>query len=102
MNTCDSFLNRYKKCDPNHEMKLKKVYLYWICPDTNAFEWFVDLLKHVEDQMLEMGDDFLNINIFWTRGWNSRQVSIMPHKGIGMLVCAQTLNDNLTKTSLTG
>lgn len=21
--------------------KLKKVYFYWICPDTNAFEWLV-------------------------------------------------------------
>uniref|UniRef100_X2ATU6 FAD-binding FR-type domain-containing protein n=1 Tax=Capitella teleta TaxID=283909 RepID=X2ATU6_CAPTE len=68
----------FKKCDADHQMKLRKVYFYWICPDTNAFEWFVDLLKCVEDQMIEMNQaDFLEINIFWTRGWSARQANII-------------------------
>ncbi|KAF6019113.1 NOX3 [Bugula neritina] len=52
--------------------KLKKVYFYWICPDTNAFEWFSDLLGHLEDQMDEKNcADFLTHKIFLTRGWDT-------------------------------
>ena len=32
-------------------MKIKKVYFFWICPDTNAFEWFSDLLQSLEQQV---------------------------------------------------
>ena len=56
-------------------MKLQKVYVYWICPDTNAFEWFADLLKSLEDQMAQAGkQNFLIYNIYLTRGWDSNQV----------------------------
>ena len=56
-------------------MKLKKIYFYWICPDTQAFEWFADLLKHLELQMAEAGKaGFLSYNIYLTRGWDSNQV----------------------------
>ena len=58
-------------------MKLRKIYLYWICPDTNAFEWFADLLKHMEHQMAEQGKaGFLDYNIYLTRGWDNNQVSV--------------------------
>lgn len=30
---------------------VKKVYFFWICPDTNAFEWFTDLLLYLEDRV---------------------------------------------------
>ena len=30
---------------------VKKVYFFWICPDTNAFEWFTDLLQYLEDRV---------------------------------------------------
>ncbi|KAL5009510.1 hypothetical protein ScPMuIL_011815 [Solemya velum] len=63
----------YKHC-ASEEMKLKKVYLYWVCPDTNAFEWMQDLLQHFDQQMLERGNtDFLDYNIYLTRGWDSNQ-----------------------------
>jgi len=52
--------------------KLKKVYFYWIAPDTNAFEWFSDLLHHLEQQMEERNcPDFLTHNIYLTRGWDA-------------------------------
>ena len=67
---------RYKYCDPDFDMKLRKIYVYWICPDTNAFEWFADLLKHLEQQMAERGNTgFLNYHIYLTRGWDQNQVS---------------------------
>ncbi len=70
------FLYRYRYEDPNYEMKLNKVYLFWICPDTNAFEWFTDLLKQLEHQMAEAGRaDFVEYNIYLTRGWDSNIVS---------------------------
>ena len=57
-------------------MKLRKLYFYWICPDTNAFEWFADLLKEMELQMAEAGkSDFLSYNIYLTRGWDANQVN---------------------------
>lgn len=37
--------------DAESDLKLKKVYVYWICPDTQAFEWFADLLKTLEEQV---------------------------------------------------
>lgn len=49
---------------------VKKVYFFWICPDTNAFEWFTDLLQYLEDRMVATGNaDFLEYNIYLTRGW---------------------------------
>ena len=72
-----SALTRYSHADPAHEMKLTKVYLYWICPDTMAFEWFADLLRSLEDQMTEAGrSDLLDYNIYLTRGWNPKQVCV--------------------------
>ncbi|KAK2162745.1 hypothetical protein LSH36_92g01022 [Paralvinella palmiformis] len=64
----------YKHCDHNHQMKLTKVYFYWISSDTHSFEWFADLLGSLEDQMENAGkSDLLTYNIFLTRGWNTRQ-----------------------------
>ena len=39
------------RSDNDGSLKLQKVYVYWICPDTQAFEWFADLLKTLEDQV---------------------------------------------------
>ncbi|KAM5165234.1 NADPH oxidase 3 [Mantella aurantiaca] len=65
----------YNSCDPNRKMKLEKVYFYWLCRDTNAFEWFADLLQTLEEQMSEQGKlDFLSYHLFLT-GWDDSQVS---------------------------
>ncbi|XP_065648729.1 cytochrome b-245 heavy chain isoform X2 [Hydra vulgaris] len=63
-------------------LKIKKVYFYWICPDTNAFEWFSDLLQSLEDQMTEKGLlDFLEYNIYLTQGWGKGDVrNIVLHE----------------------
>lgn len=54
--------------------RLKKVYFFWICPDTSSFEWFTDLLSHLEQQMVEAGCvNFLEYNIYLTRGWDTNQ-----------------------------
>ncbi|XP_018416944.1 PREDICTED: NADPH oxidase 3 [Nanorana parkeri] len=45
----------YNSCDPNRAMKLEKVYFYWLCRDTHAFEWFADLLQSLEERMSEQG-----------------------------------------------
>jgi NADPH oxidase len=56
---------------------VKKVYFFWICPDTNAFEWFSDLLQQLESQMAEKGlADFLEYNIYLTRGWKEDMVGL--------------------------
>nr|XP_033794389.1 NADPH oxidase 3 isoform X2 [Geotrypetes seraphini] len=63
----------YKCCDPDTELKLQKVYFYWICRDTCAFEWFADLLLSLEAQMAEKGRvHFLSFHLFLTK-WDESQ-----------------------------
>uniref|UniRef100_A0A672UF52 NADPH oxidase 3 n=1 Tax=Strigops habroptila TaxID=2489341 RepID=A0A672UF52_STRHB len=65
----------YKCCNPNTELALQKVYFYWICRDPSAFEWFADLLFHLESKMDEKGkNDLLSYHIFLT-GWDESQAT---------------------------
>lgn len=51
-----------------------QIYFYWLCPETEAFEWFADLLQSLEGQMTEKGvTDFLSYNIYLTR-WKETEV----------------------------
>ena len=75
--------SRYRYKDPESSMKLQKVFLFWICPNTNSFEWFAHLLKDLEHQMTEAGTaGFLDYNIYLTRGWDANQVSIFILKSL--------------------
>ena len=79
-----SLSSRYQSLDPHTTMKLKKVYFFWICPDTGAFEWFQSLLQHLEEQMLERGTtDFLEYHIYLTRGWDPKMVEKAKIKSDG-------------------
>eukprot|EP00794_Sanderia_malayensis_P000504 gene504-1151_t len=73
----------YKQQLSTADMKVTKVYFFWICPDTNAFEWFTDLLQSLEQQMEEKGmQDFLEYNIYLTRGWDQNEArNIALHEG---------------------
>ncbi|XP_021387787.2 NADPH oxidase 3 [Lonchura striata] len=65
----------YKCCNPNTVVALQKVYFYWICRDPSAFEWFADLLFHLETKMGEKWkNDFLSYHIFLT-GWDESQAT---------------------------
>lgn len=75
---------------------MKRLYFFWVCPDTYAFEWFADLLRTIEDQvggahyiecifyqsilLLQLQskgiNDFLEYHIYLTRGWNPSDVSV--------------------------
>ncbi|XP_033111646.1 cytochrome b-245 heavy chain-like isoform X2 [Anneissia japonica] len=58
----------------SEDMKLSKVYFFWICPETNAFAWFSELLEVFERDMVEKGyADFLNYNIYLTRGLSFKE-----------------------------
>ncbi|XP_028905791.1 NADPH oxidase 3 [Ornithorhynchus anatinus] len=64
----------YKCCNPDVQLKLDKVYFYWICREPCAFEWFADLLLSLETQMAEKGKaHFLSYHIFLT-SWDENQV----------------------------
>ncbi|KAG2457333.1 CY24B protein, partial [Polypterus senegalus] len=57
------------------EPKLKRIYFYWVCRETNAFEWFADLLRSLEAQMAEKGNaDFLSYNIYLTK-WDDNEAA---------------------------
>ncbi|ELW65804.1 Cytochrome b-245 heavy chain [Tupaia chinensis] len=65
----------YKYCNNATNLRLKKIYFYWLCRDTHAFEWFADLLELLETQMQEKNNaDFLSYNIYLT-GWDESQAS---------------------------
>lgn len=58
----------------NDGVKLKKVYFFWICREMDAFEWFADMLLHLENQLTEAGQtDLIEYHIYLTRGWSARQ-----------------------------
>ena len=44
-------LGRYRLQDERASLKLKRVYFFWIAPDTTSFEWFSDLLHNLEQQV---------------------------------------------------
>ncbi|XP_043928344.1 cytochrome b-245 heavy chain [Protopterus annectens] len=66
----------YKYCNNDTHLKLKKIYFYWLCRETHAFEWFTDLLLSLEAQMAEKNKtDFLSYNIYLTGGWDDAQAA---------------------------
>ncbi|KAM4795463.1 NADPH oxidase 2 [Rhinophrynus dorsalis] len=65
----------YRYCSDASTLRLKKIYFYWLCRDTHAFEWFADLLQSLETQMQERDNaDFLSYNIYLT-GWDESQAT---------------------------
>ncbi|XP_008017790.1 NADPH oxidase 2 [Chlorocebus sabaeus] len=65
----------YKYCNNATNLRLKKIYFYWLCRDTHAFEWFADLLQLLESQMQERNNaGFLSYNIYLT-GWDESQAN---------------------------
>ncbi|KAJ8350435.1 hypothetical protein SKAU_G00255650 [Synaphobranchus kaupii] len=65
----------YKQMQESANVFTKKIYFYWLCPETQAFEWFADLLKSLEGQMLEKNmADFLSYNIYLTR-WKETEAA---------------------------
>lgn len=42
---------RYRQNKSYSDLKIQKVYFFWICRDEKAFEWFTDLLRYLEIQV---------------------------------------------------
>ncbi|KAI7801796.1 NADPH oxidase 1 [Triplophysa rosa] len=60
----------YKFKDSNPKLQTKRIYFYWLCRETHAFEWFADLLQVLEKEMEERGmKDFLTYKLYLT-GWD--------------------------------
>ncbi|KAM9356934.1 NADPH oxidase 1 [Symphorus nematophorus] len=58
----------YKFKDSNPKLRTRKIYFYWLCRETYAFEWFADLLQVLEKEMEERGmGDFLTYKLYLTR-----------------------------------
>ncbi|XP_061571442.1 LOW QUALITY PROTEIN: cytochrome b-245 heavy chain [Cololabis saira] len=65
----------YKHIQNNQDVFTKKIYFYWLCPETEAFEWFADLLQSLERQMADKDmADFLSYNIYLTR-WKEAEAA---------------------------
>ncbi|KAJ8015726.1 hypothetical protein DPEC_G00029130 [Dallia pectoralis] len=63
----------YKFKESNPKLHTRKIYFYWLCRETHAFEWFADLLQVLEREMEERGlGDFLTYKLFLT-GWDQSQ-----------------------------
>ncbi|XP_062855965.1 NADPH oxidase 1 [Trichomycterus rosablanca] len=70
----------YKFKDSNPKLRTRKIYFYWVCRETHAFEWFADLLQVLEREMEERGmKDFLTYKLYLT-GWDhTHRVHVMVH-----------------------
>ena len=81
----------YRRQKEDSMVKVQKVYFFWVCPDTNAFEWFADLLASLEQQAGDLGcGDFLEYQIYLTRGWNEEDIWNIA------------LHDSLSRDAVTG
>ncbi|XP_068182301.1 NADPH oxidase 1 isoform X1 [Antennarius striatus] len=68
----------YKFKDSNPKLRTKKIYFYWLCRETYAFEWFADLLQVLEKEMEERGmGDFLTYKLYLTRWDQSHADHVM-------------------------
>ncbi|KAK2904330.1 NADPH oxidase 1 isoform X1 [Channa argus] len=70
----------YKFKESNPKLRTRKIYFYWLCRETHAFEWFADLLQVLEKEMEERGmGDFLTYKLYLT-GWDqSHATHVMVH-----------------------
>ncbi|XP_039976430.1 NADPH oxidase 1 [Xiphias gladius] len=70
----------YKFKDSNPKLRTRKIYFYWLCRETHAFEWFADLLQVLEKEMEERGmGDFLTYKLYLT-GWDQNHAThVMVH-----------------------
>uniref|UniRef100_A0A3Q0S0Y2 NADPH oxidase 1 n=1 Tax=Amphilophus citrinellus TaxID=61819 RepID=A0A3Q0S0Y2_AMPCI len=70
----------YKFKDSDPKLRTRKIYFYWLCRETHAFEWFADLLQVLEREMEERGmGDFLTYKLYLT-GWDqSHATHVMVH-----------------------
>ncbi|XP_046876563.1 NADPH oxidase 1 [Hypomesus transpacificus] len=70
----------YKFKESNPKLRTRKIYFYWLCRETSAFEWFADLLQVLEREMEERGmGDFLTYKLYLT-GWDQSHANhVMVH-----------------------
>ncbi|KAK9765605.1 hypothetical protein K7432_005925 [Basidiobolus ranarum] len=61
----------YRVNYPMKATRLRKVYFFWICRDKEAFEWFQDLLKAIEEEDIEQ---FIEIHTYLTGGLKPDEV----------------------------
>uniref|UniRef100_A0A3Q3VJ84 FAD-binding FR-type domain-containing protein n=1 Tax=Mola mola TaxID=94237 RepID=A0A3Q3VJ84_MOLML len=66
----------YKFKESNPKLRTRKIYFYWLCRETHAFEWFADLLQVLEKEMEERGmGDFLTYKLYLTQ-WDQSHVRV--------------------------
>ncbi|KAF1384914.1 hypothetical protein PFLUV_G00125130 [Perca fluviatilis] len=69
----------YKFKISNSKLRTRKIYFYWLCRETHAFEWFSDLLQVLEKEMEERGmGNFLTYKLYLT-GWDQ---NLRFHEGV--------------------
>ncbi|XP_070818654.1 NADPH oxidase 1 [Chaetodon trifascialis] len=67
----------YKFKDSDPKLRTRKIYFYWLCRETHAFEWFADLLQVLEKEMEERGmGDFLTYKLYLTK-WDQNHALFM-------------------------
>ncbi|XP_029296857.1 NADPH oxidase 1 [Cottoperca gobio] len=65
----------YKFKISNPKLRTRKIYFYWLCRETHAFEWFADLLQVLEKEMEARGmGDFLTYKLYLT-GWDQSHIT---------------------------
>lgn len=56
------------------DIRLKKIYFFWICSSIDTFEWFGHLLNDLEQKMKRKTErNLLEYKLYLTRGWSLRE-----------------------------
>lgn len=62
------------KMKNSSDLKLDKIYFFWICPSIDTFEWFGVLLQDLEREMkTKQRNDLLEYKLYLTRGWSLKE-----------------------------
>ncbi len=65
-----AILKHIRSCQSN-QVRLRRVYFYWICNTTSCYEWFAEMLQQLERDLRDRRN-FLTYNIYLTQ-WSIGQ-----------------------------
>jgi NADPH oxidase len=65
-----AILKHIRSCESN-QVRLRRVYFYWMCNTTSCYEWFAEMLQQLERDLRDRGN-LLTYNIYLTQ-WSMGQ-----------------------------
>ena len=65
-----AILKHIRSCQTN-QVRLRRIYFYWMCNTTSCYEWFAEMLQQLEQELRDRGN-LLTYHIYLTQ-WSIGQ-----------------------------